>query len=55
MNSADEKPRNSKYLIYGALFLLLGVAAVIVAPNNYFLYANFLLGLGYVAAYFFYD
>ncbi len=53
MPLADAKPRNRKYLIFGTLFILLGVAAVVLTPGNYFLYANFLIGLMYVALYFF--
>lgn len=53
MSSVEAKPRNRKLLVFGALFMLLGVAAVIVSPGNYFLYANFLIGLVYVGVYFF--
>ncbi len=53
MYTDKANPRNRKLLIYGLLFLLLGVAAVIVTPGNYFLYANFLIGLIYIGFYFF--
>ena len=51
MRSDEAKPRSRKLLIYGLLFLLLGVAAVIVTPGNYFLYANFLIGIIYIGFY----
>ena len=52
MGPEEVKPRSNKLLIYGLLFLLLGVAAVIVTPGNYFLYANFLIGIIYIGFYF---
>ncbi|WP_187271090.1 hypothetical protein [Neolewinella aurantiaca] len=53
MNSRKEKTNKRNYLIFAALFFLLGIAAVVFAPGNYWLYTNFLIGAGYVAAYFY--